>query len=253
MAPTVSHPLAPGSRYRQYSPAPRIAPSWHYPSGRLSISNRSWQVQDHVGSGTAETNPGPAGCSTTWRKNLPRLVSAFASARTHGLPTDAMLVIVANPTADAVAAAAHLGMEDALHFTGFCASDLLPHAYTCARLLVHPALLEGFGLPPLEAMACDTPVAASDAGSIPEVVGDSALLFDPFDVDEIAESICRLWWDEPLRRDLIARGRRHVGRYSWDSVATATRRALESAVEAHGRRGRPGRRSRAAPAPRTPR
>jgi glycosyltransferase involved in cell wall biosynthesis len=167
------------------------------------------------------------------RKNLPRLVRAFASARTRGLPTDAMLVIVANPTADAIAVAGELGLEHDLHFTGFCPDDFLPYLYAGARLLVHPALLEGFGLPPLEAMACETPVAASDGGSIPEVVGDSALLFDPFDVEAIAESMCRLWWDESLRHELIARGRRRVRRYSWDSVANATRRALEFAVDAH--------------------
>jgi len=168
------------------------------------------------------------------RKNLPRLVRAFASARAGRLPAVARLVIVAQPTADTTEVARELGLEHDLYLTGFCPNDTLPHIYAGARLLVHPALLEGFGLPPLEAMCCATPVAASDAGAIPEVVGDAALLFDPFDEDAIAESMCRLWWDESLRRDLVARGRRRVRRYSWDSVANATRRGLEFAVEAHG-------------------
>jgi glycosyltransferase involved in cell wall biosynthesis len=164
------------------------------------------------------------------RKNLPRLVTAFASARADGLPAEPMLVIVATPTDDVVDLASGLGVEEDVIFTGFCAEDLLPHVYSGARLLAHPALFEGFGLPPLEAMACGTPVAASRAGAIPEVVGECALLFDPLDVDAIAESLSRLWWDESLRRDLCARARRHSARYSWDATARATRQALERAA-----------------------
>ena len=101
--------------------------------------------------------------------------------------------------------------------------------YRRARALVFPSLYEGFGLPPLEAMACGCPVAASSAGSLPEVVGDAAALFDPHDAEAIAAGV-----DEALRRadELGALGRERAARFTWDSTARAHDTVYELAIAA---------------------
>ena len=91
-----------------------------------------------------------------------------------------------------------------------------------ARALVYPSLYEGFGLPPLEAMACGTPVVTSDVASLPEVVGDAALLVDPLHTDELASAIERLWHDEALRADLRARGLARARQFTWEATARLT-------------------------------
>ena len=91
-----------------------------------------------------------------------------------------------------------------------------------ARALVYPSLYEGFGLPPLEAMACGTPVVTSGVSSLPEVVGDAALLVNPLDVDQLAGAIERLWHDEPLRADLRARGLARSQQFTWERTARLT-------------------------------
>ena len=101
--------------------------------------------------------------------------------------------------------------------------------YQRARALVFPSLYEGFGLPPVEAMACGCPVAASNAASLPEVVGDAAVLFDPYDVDAIAAGV-----DEAFRRsdELAVRGRERAGRFTWDATAHAHDDVYELAIAA---------------------
>jgi alpha-1,3-rhamnosyl/mannosyltransferase len=91
-----------------------------------------------------------------------------------------------------------------------------------ARALVYPSLYEGFGLPPLEAMTCGTPVITSAVSSLPEVVGDAALLVDPLDVDELAGAIKRLWHDDTLRAELRARGLARARQFTWDRTARLT-------------------------------
>jgi glycosyltransferase involved in cell wall biosynthesis len=95
----------------------------------------------------------------------------------------------------------------------------LPALYRGARAVVFPSLFEGFGLPPLEAMACGTPVAASDAGSIAEVCGDAALLFDPHDPGAIADAIGRVASDEPLRERLRTAGTARAAGFTWSEAA----------------------------------
>jgi glycosyltransferase involved in cell wall biosynthesis len=84
---------------------------------------------------------------------------------------------------------------------------------------VYPSLYEGFGLPPLEAMACGTPTLVSSASSLPEVVGDGALVADPRDVEELGEGIVRLATDEGLRAELTARGRQRASQFTWERAA----------------------------------
>jgi glycosyltransferase involved in cell wall biosynthesis len=99
-----------------------------------------------------------------------------------------------------------------------------------ARIFLYPSLYEGFGWPPLEAMACGTPVVTSNVSALPEVVGDAALVVDPLDVDGLAAAIRRLWEDEALRDELRARGLARARQFTWDVTARLTLDAYAAAM-----------------------
>lgn len=112
------------------------------------------------------------------------------------------------------------GVEDQIIDLGFIAQEDLAALYSAARGLVVPSLFEGFGLPLLEAMACQCPVACAQGTCLPEVAASAALLFDPLKVTAIAEAMRRLWNDADLRVDLVARGSERVKHFTWeDSTA----------------------------------
>jgi glycosyltransferase involved in cell wall biosynthesis len=106
---------------------------------------------------------------------------------------------------------------------GLVREEDLPALYSLADVFVFPSLVEGFGLPPLEAMACGTPVIASNASSIPEVVADAALDFDPLDAAQLARRLLRVLSDGNLRAVLVERGFRRAALLTWDRVAQRTR------------------------------
>ena len=108
--------------------------------------------------------------------------------------------------------------------TDYLSDNDLVDAYREADVLVHLSLYEGFGLPPLEAMACGTPVVSSDRSSLPEVLGDAAFFTNPYNASEAAEKIIAVLTDEELRERLIAKGRKQAARYRWDETA---RRVVE--------------------------
>ncbi len=114
------------------------------------------------------------------------------------------------------------GLEGEVVFLGFVPDDDLPPLYGGADLFLFPSLYEGFGLPPLEAMACGAPVICSDSSSLPEVVGDAALLVPPLEVRAWAEALRRLLGDADLRADLQARGLARAREFSWARAARAT-------------------------------
>jgi alpha-1,3-rhamnosyl/mannosyltransferase len=105
---------------------------------------------------------------------------------------------------------------------GYVPDELRPVLLTGARAFVYPSLYEGFGLPPLEAMACGTPVLTSNVSSLPEVVGDAALCVSPDDVDALAAALTRLWRDDILRAELRARGLVQARQFSWERTARST-------------------------------
>ncbi len=115
-----------------------------------------------------------------------------------------------------------LGIKERVHFLGRVSSEDLLGLYNAAQLLVHPAFYEGFGLPPLEAMACGTPVVVSNTSALPEVVGDAALLVDPTEVDELTVAIWRLLSDPDLRRELSEKGLKRARLFSWRKAARQT-------------------------------
>jgi glycosyltransferase involved in cell wall biosynthesis len=155
-------------------------------------------------------------------KNLLRLIPAFA----RGAPDDVRLVIVGDfsdvfhtHVPELRAAVAEQGVGDRVVFTGFVPDDDLVYLDNRAEALVQPSLMEGFGLPPVEAMACGTPVLSSNAGSLPEVVGEAGLFFDPTDIDGMAATIARLFGDPDLRARLSRLALVRSAQFNWAKAA----------------------------------
>jgi glycosyltransferase involved in cell wall biosynthesis len=115
-----------------------------------------------------------------------------------------------------------------VHLPGWIDEEDAPAIMNAASVFVYPSLYEGFGLPPLEAMACGTPVICSNASSLPEVVGDGGLLVDPRDVGALANAIARALADEGLRAQLRMRGLAQAQRFSWERTARETMAVYQS-------------------------
>jgi len=115
-----------------------------------------------------------------------------------------------------------LGLVDDVLFLGRVSSEELLWLYNAATLLTAPSIYEGFGLTPLEAMACGTPVVVSNVSSLPEVVSDAGLLVDPEDAEEMSVAIWRLLSDSELGASLSAKGLKRAGFFSWDKAAEET-------------------------------
>jgi len=156
------------------------------------------------------------------RKNFARLVEAFGILDSQFAIRNLHLVIAGGKgwlydgVLNKVKAS---GLESRVHLIGFVNDADLPALYNLSRLFAFPSLYEGFGLPPLEAMACGTPVVCSKASSLPEVVGDAALTVDPLDVTELAEAMRRAIEDESLRSSLVQRGLVRAAQFTWSKAA----------------------------------
>jgi glycosyltransferase involved in cell wall biosynthesis len=159
-------------------------------------------------------------------------VAAVAARRSRG--EDWPLVLAGRADgrrADDVRAVARAGgVEDLVRIVGTVDRGRLAALYTGARVMLYPSTVETFGLPPLEAMACGTPVVASNRTSIPEVCGDAALLADPDDREAFGEAVFRALHDEDLRRTLVERGRRRVAELTWRQAALGTYALCEEAA-----------------------
>ncbi|MBI3921262.1 MAG: glycosyltransferase family 4 protein [Armatimonadetes bacterium] len=158
------------------------------------------------------------------RKNLPRLLGAYAQLRKRD-GFRAKLVLVGGcdeGRLGALCAERGLQLGGEVLRTGYVADADLPDLYRAARLFVFPSLYEGFGIPILEAMACETPVVASNTSSMPEVAGEAAVLVDPLSEDSIAGGIARGLEDERLRNSLVLRGLARASQFSWERTARAT-------------------------------
>jgi glycosyltransferase involved in cell wall biosynthesis len=157
------------------------------------------------------------------RKNIARLFEAYA--RLQERHPDVTLVIGGKrqwQTGQIDATIRRLNLANHVHFTGYVDDRDLPALYSAAELFVFPSLYEGFGLPPLEAMACRTPVVTSNVSSLPEVVGDAALVVDPYDVGGLAAAIERALTEMALRADLRRRGLERADDFTWERTARET-------------------------------
>ena len=153
-------------------------------------------------------------------KNAEGVARAFARLRKEGIR--ATLVFAGNPPAAFRAWLEREGLAAGVRLIGHVDDTDLPALYAGARAFVFPSRCEGFGLPPLEAMACGTPVIVSNVSSLPEVTGDAGLQVDPEDPGAMARAMADLVSDDALHADLSARGRARAALYSWERVARET-------------------------------
>lgn len=162
-----------------------------------------------------------------WRshKNLPRLIEAFKILKTKTL-NNLKLIITGNPDPhypEINNTVKKLRLQKDVIFPGLVGEKELIKLYNQAGIFVFPSLYEGFGLPPLEAMACGTPVAASNSSSIPEICGkENAIFFDPHKVNDIAEKLDLLYKNKDLQEKLIRNGLAHSAKFSWKKTAKKT-------------------------------
>jgi glycosyltransferase involved in cell wall biosynthesis len=154
------------------------------------------------------------------RKNLPRLVDAFAAARRRGIPHELVCV---GPygwsSRDLYDHVDRLHLQDVVHFTGYLPAEDLPAVYNAAEVFAFPSLYEGFGLPVIEAMACGTPTITSRTSSLEEIAADAALTVDPCDVGALAAAMVSLAGDAGLRHTLARRGLQRAREFSWSRSA----------------------------------
>jgi glycosyltransferase involved in cell wall biosynthesis len=173
------------------------------------------------------------------RKNLRVLVQALedVSRATAARP---QLVIAGKKgwlTDDLFAEVKRSGVAGRVLFTGYLPDEDLCALYSSCRAFVYPSLYEGFGLPPLEAMACGAPVIASSIPSLIEVIGNAARLFAPESAGELAQHIIALLADETLRRHLSALGRERAAEFSWEQTARKTLEIYREAKERYEEAG----------------
>lgn len=163
------------------------------------------------------------------RKNISSLINAFFELK-NDLDPYTKLVIVGKPGRDfeeQTLLVEALGIEDRVLFPGFAPVEDLPLFYNAAAVFVYPSIYEGFGLPPIEAMACGTPTITSNVSSMPEIVGDGAMLINPFNSIELAEAIHKLLCDEDLALQYTVRGLARANQYSWEKTAQLTLEAYK--------------------------
>ncbi|MEW6607486.1 MAG: glycosyltransferase family 1 protein [bacterium] len=149
-------------------------------------------------------------------KNIARLLEAFNILKTQYQIEHQLVLVgtVRQPFKD-------LKQKDVI-LTGYVPQDELPLLYCGASLFVYPSFFEGFGLPALESMACGCPVAAANATSLPEVIGEAGVLFNPFATKEMVETVYRILNNEEMRKELVKKGLERVKKFSWQQTAIKT-------------------------------
>ena len=160
------------------------------------------------------------------RKNLGRLLEAFALLKKE-FPELKLVKVGSRGRSEryrrnTLSRAISLGIAEDVVFVDHVSDEELAGYYSAAALLVYPSLYEGFGLPPLEAMACGCPVVASNTSSLPEVIGDAGIMVDPCDVPALAQAMRRVLSDSRLRGELVEKGLKRAQRFSWDRAAEQT-------------------------------
>jgi glycosyltransferase involved in cell wall biosynthesis len=240
-----SHPIAKRIYTRRL--IPRVARN-----ARLIVANSEyskWEVVRHLGIPEERIHVTPLAASPHFkpvssshaapyflfvgnvepRKNLERLIEAFAQVPSK----DHELLIVGNKwyrAADVENKARAVGLNGRVKFRGYVAKEELPALYSGATAFVYPSLLEGFGLPVVEAMACGTPVITSNNSALREVAGNAAVLIDPLSVRELTEAMTRLVEDAGERREFSRRGLKRAAEFSWKRTAELTLDAYRQAL-----------------------
>ncbi len=157
------------------------------------------------------------------RKNIPSLIKAYYKLRKKGV--EHKLVIAGGKGwkyKQIYEQVNKLKLQKEVIFMGYVPEDDLPKMYNAADLFIYPSFYEGFGLPPLEAMACGCPVITSNTSSLPEVVGDAGIMIDPYNIDELASAMDEILSNERLREEMIKKGLRRAKIFSWEKTAEET-------------------------------
>ena len=205
------------------STIPLAAPEFYKPvfdEDEIERVRRKYQLVETYFLGVGSIQP---------RKNLVRLMEAYGILleKNSDLPSLVLAGRKAWLSDETVGAAAFQKIKHKVIFTGYVPDEDLPPLYSGAICFVYPSFFEGFGLPPLEAMKCGTPVIAGNLTSIPEVVADAGILVDPYSVNEIAAGLERVLSDPELRDDLRERGLRRAEEFSWERTARQTLEIFE--------------------------
>lgn len=166
----------------------------------------------------------------SYRKNIPTLIKAFYKLKKK-VP-NVKMVKVGKPEdrqgrKNVLELINELKLGDDITFVGYVSEEDLPLFYNSADLFVFPSFYEGFGLPPLEAMACGLPVVASNTSSLPEVIGDAGIMKDPYDVDGFANAMHSVLTNDGLREDMVKKGLKRAKLFSWEKTATKTLKVYE--------------------------
>ncbi len=164
------------------------------------------------------------------RKNIERLVDAYQQIRKENHIEEKLIIAggrgwLYEPILKKIKTA---GIDGSVKYLDYLPKEDLPYLYAGAKLLTLPALYEGFGLPPLEAMASGVPVVVSNLSSLPEVVGDAGVLVDPNSVDSIADGLLKVLNDNNLRQQMIAKGLERSKLFTWENTARKTLQVIES-------------------------
>ena len=169
-------------------------------------------------------------CNLQPRKNLVRLIQAYKKLKGEKGGQE-QLVIVGKKAwmFNDILKEALDGASDII-FTDYVDSVDLVRLYNAAKLFVYPSFFEGFGIPPLEAMACGTPVVVANATSLPEVVGDAGIYFDPFNVEDIKEAIKKMLTDEKLREESVLKNPEQVRKFTWKKSSDIITECYRKAV-----------------------
>ena len=182
------------------------------------------------------------------RKNFAGLLNSFSKLKSQGRFKDLKVLKVGRagrPGADfrqqTLQVVEELGLSSEVVFTDYVAREDLPAYYSGAECFILPSLYEGFGFPPLEAMACGCPVIVSNAASLPEVVGNAAIKVDPDDIDGTANALLKVLIDEHLKQELVSKGFKQVRRFSWQRVANETLKVYKSVELSLSHKHTPGR------------
>jgi glycosyltransferase involved in cell wall biosynthesis len=169
------------------------------------------------------------------RKNLSRLIEALHLLRERGLEIPLVVVGAKGWLYNQLfRRLKELEIGDNILFPGYVAANDLPALYSAATAAVMPSVYEGFGLPVLEAMACGIPVISSDTSSLPELGGEAAFYFDPYDLGGMVDAIRAVWTDADLRADMTLRGLEQAAKFSWQRAADETLRVYEDVLGGAG-------------------
>jgi glycosyltransferase involved in cell wall biosynthesis len=165
------------------------------------------------------------------RKNIVRLIDAFHRLKQKEIPHK--LVIAGKKGwkyENIFGEIEKLKLKDDVIFTGYVSDEDLPALYNAADLFVYPSIYEGFGLPPLEAMACGTPVITSNTSSLPEVVGGAGIMVDPYNIDELSNKMQEVLTSKNLRKELSEKGLKRAKMFSWEKCAKETLEVFEDLI-----------------------